>query len=200
MRVHCCMPDGERYLVATLSLLHNREVFVRHSLRNPDTRSAAKLTLFAIAASVVVAASCHPVPVVEPCPAPLDVRSSGIYCGVDTRITPWAPADAYWEGATFQSDQGHGASRDITITFDAPVARVEVTAYDPTFAGNMMRAYDAAGTLVGSATFPGNNDPGDLTSQSRTLSGKISRVVLIAAKRDYLNYSMRVQYRGRRSK
>ena len=157
-----------------------------------------KLTLTTVVASVVLAISCHPAPTVLPCPAPLDVRSSGIYCGVNTRITPWAPADAEWEGATFQSDPGHGVSRDITITFDAPVASVEVTAYDPTFDGNAMRAYDAAGTLIGSATFPGNLNPGDLTRQTRTLSGKISRVVLIAAKRDYLNYSMRVQYLGQR--
>ena len=62
-----------------------------------------------------------------------------------------------------------------------------------------MRAYDAAGTLIGSATFPGNLNPGDLTGQTRTLSGKMARVLLIAAKRDYLNNSMRVQYLGQRA-
>ena len=117
-----------------------------------------------------------------------------MYCGVKTQITPWAKADAYWERATFQSDAGHGVSHDITITFDAPVASVEVTAYDPTFTGNAMKAYNAAGALVGTADFPGNQSPGDLTMQTRTISGSISKVTLIAAPRDYLGYSMRVKY------
>ncbi|HEX2780380.1 MAG TPA: hypothetical protein VHM30_12830, partial [Gemmatimonadaceae bacterium] len=74
------------------------------------------------------------------CDQLLEIAANGTYCGVNTRIVPWAPADAYWGGATFQSDPGHGQSHDITITFDAPVAQVEITAYDPTFAGNAMYA------------------------------------------------------------
>ena len=171
---------------------------MRLDLPARDAIFSVSLTPAAIVALVVIATSCHTVPAVEPCPSPLDVRSSGIYCGVETRITPWAPADAEWERATFQSDKGHGQSHDITITFDAPVASVEVTAYDATFTGNKMLAYDAAGALVGSAMFPGNNEPGELTEQTRTISGKISKVVLIAAPRDYLNYSMRVHYRAPR--
>ena len=130
------------------------------------------------------------------CSSPVNVPSSGTYCGVNTRIIPWAPADAYWGGATFQSDAGHGQSHDIAIFFDAPVASVEVTAYDPTMGGNAMYAYDASGATIGSAEFPGNGVPGVLTTQTRTISGSISEVKLIAATGDYLNYSMRVQYRG----
>ena len=192
------MHDDANQRTSTNLFLRQQEMTVRRASPTRDPRFAATLALPAIVASVVIAISCHPVPAVLPCPAPLDVRSSGTYCGVETRIAPWAPADADWGGATFQSDSGHGVSRDITIAFSAPVASVEVTAYDPTFVGNMMQAYDAAGTLIGSATFPGNNESGRLTMQTRMLSGKISRVVLIAAPRDYLNYSMRVQYLGRR--
>lgn len=130
------------------------------------------------------------------CSSPVNVPRSGTYCGVNTRIIPWAAADAYWGGATFQSDAGHGQSHDIAIFFDAPVASVEVTAYDPTMSGNAMYAYDAAGAMIGSAAFPGNGVPGVLTTQTRTISGSISEVKLIAALGDYLNYSMRVQYRG----
>ena len=158
-----------------------------------------------IAASLVLAASCASAPVasapVAPaCPEPVALPAAGTYCGVDVSITPWAAADAEWEGAQFQSDEGHGQSRDITITFSVPVASVEVTAYDPTFAGNRLEAYDAAGRLLGSAEFPGNETPGELTRQTRTIAGAISSVKLVAAKRDYLNYSMRVQYRPRRSR
>jgi hypothetical protein len=126
------------------------------------------------------------------------VTNSGVYCGVDTQISPWAPADAYWSGATFQSEMGHTASHDITITFDSPVASVEVTAYDPTFSGNAMRAYDAEDRLLGSVDFPGNGTPGYLTTQTRTISGLISKVILVPAAADYLNYSMRVKYLGSR--
>lgn len=130
------------------------------------------------------------------CASLIDVPSNGTYCGVNTRIIPWAPADAYWGGATFQSDPGHGQSHDIAIIFDEPVASVEVTAYDPTFGGNAMYAYDASGALVGSADFPGNGQPGVLTTQTRRITGAISEVKLVAALGDYLNYSMRVQFRG----
>ena len=130
------------------------------------------------------------------CSSPVNVPSSGTYCGDNTQIIPWAAADAPWGGATFQSDAGHGQSHDIAIFFDAPVASVEITAYDPTFGGNAMYAYDASGAMVGSADFPGNGTPGVLTTQTRTISGSISEVKLVAAAGDYLNYSMRVQYQG----
>jgi hypothetical protein len=155
-------------------------------------RALVALTSFGLGAS------CTSVTVDDDCTRPVAVSSSGVYCGVRTEISPWAPADAYWSGATFQSEAGHAASHDITITFDIPVSSIEVTAYDPTFAGNAMRAYDAEGRLVGSADFPGNGTPRSLTTQVRTIPGPIASVTLVPAANDYLNYSMRVQYRGSR--
>ena len=169
--------------------------FSRSSAQVARVRRVTHVVLLTV--SAMLAASCRSVQVADPCPTPLDVPSSGVYCGVNTQITPWAKADAYWEGATFQSETGHGVSHDVTITFDAPVSTVEVTAYDPTFTGNAMKAYNAAGALVGTADFPGNQHAGELTMQTRTISGSISKVTLIAAPRDYVGYSMRVKYRGR---
>lgn len=134
------------------------------------------------------------------CSELVSVGADGTHCGVNTRIAPWAPADADWGGATFQSDAGPGQSHDITITFDAPVAQVEITAYDLTYTGNAMYAYEQKGALVGSADFPGNGVPGKLTTQTRSISGSIAQVRLTAAPRDYVNYSMRVQYLGSTSR
>ena len=147
-----------------------------------------------VLASAALFAACDAT--AELCSSPVNVPSTGTYCGVDTQITPWARADGPWDDATFQSDAGHGESRDIRIIFERPVSRVEISAYDPTFSGNAMYAYDAVGRLVGSANFPGNGTPGALTVQTRSVSGGISEVKLVAAAADYVNYSMRVRYTG----
>jgi uncharacterized protein YcbK (DUF882 family) len=133
--------------------------------------------------------------VTDPCSGNQPVNAGGTYCGNSVLLTPYAPADAFLAaGAKFQSDVGHGVSHQITITFSSPIASVTVTAYDPTFNGNRMAAFDAAGASQGVAAFPGNGVPGVLTTQTRTLSGAISRVVLTPAPLDYLAYSMAVTF------
>ena len=83
-------------------------------------------------------------------------------------------------------------SNPITITFNQPVGSVTVTAYDPTFDGDSIAAFTADGTVIGTAEFPGNHHPGMLTTQTRTLTGSISSVVLTPAPLDYVAYSMTV--------
>lgn len=123
------------------------------------------------------------------------IFQDGTYCGVNVHFFQAVPADAFLAaGATFQSDLGHGVSHEITITFSPPVANVAVTAYDPTFAGNRMVAYDSTGGLIGTVPFPGNNTPGTLTTRTGTLSGAISSMHLIPAPLDYVAYSMRVVF------
>ena len=128
------------------------------------------------------------------------IFQDGTYCGVNVHFFRAVPADAFLAaGATFQSDQGHGVSHEIIITFSQPVASVTVTAYDPTFAGNQMSALDSTGGLIGTVPFPGNNMPGTLTTQTGTLSGAIASVHLIPAPLDYVAYSMRVTFRSQAS-
>lgn len=78
------------------------------------------------------------------------------------------------------------------------MASVSVTAYDPTFDGNQMQAFDGNG-LIGTVPFPGNQRPGTLSTQTRTLAGSIRSIQLTPAPRDYVAYSMIVTFRPRTS-
>jgi hypothetical protein len=123
------------------------------------------------------------------------ISQSGSYCGVSVMFDQVVPADAFLDaGATFQSNPGHGLSNPIDITFNPPAASVTVTAYDPTFDGNSMTAFDADGAVIGTVPFPGNGTPGTLTTQTGTLSGSIARVLLTPAPLDYVAYSMSVTF------
>lgn len=123
------------------------------------------------------------------------IFQDGTYCGVNVHFFQAVPADAFLAaGAEFQSDPGHGVSNEITVTFSQPVASVTVTAYDPTFAGNLMSAYDSTGHLIGTVPFPGNDTPGTLTTQTGTLSGAIESVHLVPAPLDYVAYAMTVKF------
>ena len=141
-------------------------------------------------------ASAHPLAAenaADSCSDAVPVNAAGTYCGVAVAFSPYAPADAFLgAGAQFQSNAGHGVSQPITITFDSPVHAVTVTAYDPTFNGNQMEAFDTAGTSLGVVGFPGNGIPGVLTTQTGTLTSAIARVVLTPAPLDYVAYSMNV--------
>ena len=95
---------------------------------------------------------------------------------------------------TFQSFGGTNASRRMEIFFSSPVSSVTVTIHDPTFGGNSVNAINAAGALIDSKAFTGNNQPGVYSSDTRMVSatplgGQISRVVLIPADADYVAYS-----------
>ncbi len=133
----------------------------------------------------------------EACGGFTDVPAGGVYCGVNVIISPYSTNTAPWGGATFQSTPGSGVSSTITITFSDPVASVEVTAYDPTWQGNMIEAYGANGALVGSASVPGNETPGTLTIHTRTFVGQITMMKLIPAPGEYINYSMRVAFQDK---
>lgn len=132
---------------------------------------------------------------VDPCSGDEPVNAPGAYCGVTVAFSQYAPADAFLAaGAEFQSNVGHGVSQPITITFSNPVSSVTVTAYDPTFNGNQMQAFDASGASLAVIPFPGNGRPGTLTTQTGTANGSISRVLLTPAPLDYVAYSMLVTF------
>jgi hypothetical protein len=128
-------------------------------------------------------------PVVDagnPSCAPCFVTGPGQFCGLTVDISPFQTGGAF---GGFQSDVGTGASNPITITLSAPINWVSIVILDPDFNGNMMRAYDAQGTLVSEVDFPSDGTPGVLTQSSQgTGGGNIVRVELIPAPADYVAY------------
>ena len=106
--------------------------------------------------------------------------------GVSVTMVPYAPGDHF--GADFQSTAGSGVSSPITITFSQVVSSVTVTAFDPTFAGNMMQAFDQNGGLVGTAGIAGSGTPGVNNPQTVTLNGSIKSIVLTPGANDYVAY------------
>lgn len=106
--------------------------------------------------------------------------------GVSVSISPYAPGDHF--GADFQSHAGSGVSSTITVTFSQMVSSVTVTAFDPTFAGNQMQAFDENGGLVGSAAIAGSGTPGVNIPQTVTLSGNIKSIRLTPGANDYVAY------------
>lgn len=114
------------------------------------------------------------------------IGAPGTVCGITVGIQPYAPA-AVW--GAFQSNPGTGQSYGITITFSAPVASVTITVQDPTFAGNSMTAYDAAGTVLGTQAFAYSGKPGINIPSTRTISAQgIRRVQLAVPIGDYVAY------------
>lgn len=106
--------------------------------------------------------------------------------GVSVSFSPYAPGDHF--GADFQSAGGSGASSTITITFSQRVSSVTVTAFDPTFAGNQMQAFDENGGMVGTVAIAGSGVPGVNIPQTVTLSGSIRSIRLIPGANDYVAY------------
>ncbi len=106
---------------------------------------------------------------------------------VSLTMDPYAPGAAFGD---FQSGPGTGASSTITIVFSKPIMSVTVTVEDPTWAGNVVQAYNADGALVGTATVAFNNTPGQNDAQTVTLSGRgIRTLKLVPAANDYVAYS-----------
>ena len=116
---------------------------------------------------------------------------SGTACGVAYTASPFS-APPVNIGGTFTSQPNSAASATITITFAQPVATVQAIIHDPTFAGNMMVAYDSTGTQIRLRLVRGfTGMPGDNVPDTETVTGQghpISRVDLIPASGDYVSY------------
>lgn len=111
--------------------------------------------------------------------------ASGTCASVTWGIDPYAPGFVF---PGFQSDAGStGPSRPITLTFSSQITSITVTTYDPTWAGNQMVAYNGS-TVVASAAFAGSGQAGLNVPSTRTVTGNITRVVLIPAPNDYVTY------------
>lgn len=115
--------------------------------------------------------------------------ATGACASVTWGIDPYAPGFVF---PGFQSDAGStGPSRPITITFSSQIASATVTAHDPTWAGNQLVGYDGS-AIVASATFAGSGQAGVNVPSTRTVTGNITRVVLIPAPNDYVTYQVSV--------
>ncbi|HEU4727241.1 MAG TPA: hypothetical protein VFT22_05120 [Kofleriaceae bacterium] len=107
--------------------------------------------------------------------------------GISLEFSSYVPGEHF--GADFQSGTGTGTSATITITFSRPIKSVTITAYDPTFGGNAMLAFDSSGAQVGSAPIGGSGTPGVNIPQTVSLSGaSIKSIQLVPAPRDYVAY------------
>jgi hypothetical protein len=111
--------------------------------------------------------------------------ASGTCDGVTYTISPFQPGVAF---PAWQNAPGTGQSAPITVAFSDPVASVTITIEDPTYAGNSMTAYAADGSVVGTAQFSFSGQPGTNIPDTKTITGKISQVVLTPPTGDYVTY------------
>jgi hypothetical protein len=121
----------------------------------------------------------------------IDAGAPGDYDGVFVGIAPYFLNAGPWP-AEFQSNPGHGQSHEITILFSIPVSEVDLTIWDPDFAGNTMTAYDDQGAEISVQGFGFDGLPGHETHQTLQVTGSISKIVLEAATGDYVSYSMQI--------
>lgn len=121
------------------------------------------------------------------------VPSSGTYGDVTVGISPeWNNGPGEVFSGAFQSDSGTGASRNITVTFSKAVASLTITVLDPTWVGNRIITYGAAGEVLANAGILGSGQPGVNHPVFRTFAGNISRLELIAAPNDYVAYQLQI--------
>jgi len=106
---------------------------------------------------------------------------------ISVAFTPYAPGDPFGE---FQSDPGTGASNPITVTFSRPVRDLSVSAADPTYAGNLVIAFDGAGNEIMRSEFAFSGVPGSYSVSTRMLTvSQIKSIKLVPAAADYVAYS-----------
>lgn len=108
--------------------------------------------------------------------------------------TVWS-ASPYFEAApfgilTFQSEQGTGASSQITVTFAKAISAATITVFDPTFAGNTATARDSAGLVIGTRAFPFSGQAGVNIPATDSIAGPIRTLVLTPASLDFVAYSV----------
>jgi hypothetical protein len=117
------------------------------------------------------------------------VSATGACDGVEWGIVPHAPGYAF---PGCQSDPAStGPSREVVITFSSMVSSVTVKVNDPTWPGNKIIAYDGS-NVVGTADFVGTGAPGINVPSTRTITGNITRVLLVPAPNDYVTYEASV--------
>lgn len=116
-----------------------------------------------------------------------DVSGPGptCYSGLSVNIQPY-----YDNGnGSFESGACCGPSQTIDVGFSIPVESVTLTIGDPDYAGNTMTAYAQDGSLVDQESFIGDNSPGSLTFDTKTVAGGgITTLQLTAAPNDYVYY------------
>lgn len=119
------------------------------------------------------------------------MAASGSCDDMTYSVVPFAPGAPFGD---FQSDPGTGQSHDIVVTFSKPVSTVDVTLVGGSFPGNEAIAYDSTGAVVASVSFgfhPPDVDPSPW-EDPRVLTGRIVKVLLVAADLDYVGYKMSV--------
>lgn len=171
---------------------HADTVSIRYELKR--TRSphpllrTIRVEQVAATATLLAAATGFPAPV-SSIVATCTVSAPGPSTCPDISVafTPYAPGDPFGE---FQSDPGTGASNPITVTFSHPVRNLSVTAADPTFAGNLVIAFDSAGNEITRSDFAFSGVPGAFSVSTRVLSvSQIKSIRLVPAAADYVAYS-----------
>jgi hypothetical protein len=145
----------------------------------PDVDAGASLDAAADAALDA------PPPPPPPSCTPCTVTGPGTFCGVTVGISPYATGGPF---GGFQSTSGTGAQTTITVTFSSPVPWVSVTALDPDFGGNQLRAFDAMNTLVATVPFDVDGTPGAFTTSAKAVTASVARIALVPDPADYLAY------------
>lgn len=112
------------------------------------------------------------------------VNAAVVTCmGTTATVNPFAQGSVF---DPFQGSSGTGTQAPIDVTFEVPLAKVAVTAIEPDLAGNQMEAYAADGTLLGTASFTGDNNVNWTTVNTQSIAAtNIQRIRLIAADNDY---------------
>lgn len=102
-------------------------------------------------------------------------------------------APVFWGGVFggFQFEPGSGVMGPIDLSFSASVEAVEVTVHDPSFAGNVVTAYDLSGAVVEAYSYP-FAPPGTLTEPTHVFAGEIARLTFVPPPNEYVSYSLRL--------
>lgn len=120
----------------------------------------------------------------------LDVEADLTACGgLGYQFT----APVFWGGVFggFQFEPGSGVMGPIDLSFSVPVEAVEVTVHDPSFAGNVVTAYDLSGAVVEAHSYP-FAPPGTLTEPTHVFTGEIARLTFVPPPNEYVSYSLRL--------
>jgi hypothetical protein len=120
-------------------------------------------------------------------PPPDDVPVYEGPCG-PVEIAPGYPAELWGD---FQSVPGSGYQETITLTFPCPVRSVTVTIYDPDYPENEMVAYGEGDVVLDRVLFVGDQTPGFLTGDVKsvhTQSAPIVEVLLHPDPLDFVSY------------
>jgi len=110
------------------------------------------------------------------------IMSLSVYHKSDENIT---------EIGNFSSQAGLGASIGITGTFNIGVSSLGATVVGPDFDGNLLRVFDAGGSLIDSVAFLRDSSSTEVTKDTRIISGNgtpIRSFQLQPGAGDYVGY------------